>query len=688
MLRSWQYTVCQQENLILSCSVLTIRRSKDIQEEIVTAPSHRAPATETSPKKISHRRSYPSPALENREAEYNRRQLDYEPKIKIETILSFAHRHESLTISGYEFRNLHRYDDLGAYSIPEMEEQRLWQLEVERLLKAATSSEPIIFNSQGILDCISQDNFQKLSDVADQIACNLSVIVHDNSLINNFDKYKRTDMRFYKKAKQVLQRMSDDVQGRDEDTLKTKRPALLTERNRDFYFLLVDYVTSILARYLYRCAASTMWYNLCFATLAKYTTKLKILEKDPVKFASMSLEAAEDLEDEKDQHDFLDFVDRGHRSLKDEEPFDPKMVYRVVETSFRDAIHYIFLHVFGGVLFSHDVKKRPDDIEICHRVYLTGQQSSHTVLSSDKLGEFAAASDPKQLRYTRAAFDILLSNCRSIAQQKSPNLPADISSLDVASVEWKWDVKSDGASRPTNLNHQPKGQLTMFSIVHAISLLVPLALCDAHTSTEIAILLMCANMHSQMLLNEMVEEYMDEDFISKFSFTTTIHNKTRKPIMLTKDCLTLKEATILAESVLPGTNLTDIRPLKRHKRFSGTKNQLEIFNQKMNNAVSWKIHEKSVIVSCSTYVWSVLSLSLILVLGGVTVPFTGRVHLQGVDPFNIATFVWLLVAFILLVAQSRYVPYWAWHDFLHRRIVCRNYPLSPALTLNLSFTSS
>jgi hypothetical protein len=231
---------------------------------------------------MSHRRSYPSHIFENREDKYNRRPLDYKPSIELETILSFVHRYESLTIAGYECRNLPKDEDLSAYSIPELEERRLWKLEVARLVKAAESSEPFLFNSQGILDCISQENFQKLSDVADQIVCNLGILLHDNVLIGNPDKHKRNETRFYKLAKQDLQRLSDDLQDRDEDILKT-RPVLLAERNRDLYFLLVDYVTSILARYFYRCAASKMWYNLCFATIAKYTTKLKILEKDPGK---------------------------------------------------------------------------------------------------------------------------------------------------------------------------------------------------------------------------------------------------------------------------------------------------------------------------------------------------------------------------------------------------------------------
>jgi hypothetical protein len=43
-----------------------------------------------------------------------------------------------------------------------------------------------------------------------------------------------------------------------------------------------------------------------------------------------------------------------------------------------------------------------------------------------------------------------------------------------------------------------------------------------------------------------------------------------------------------------------------------------------------------------------------------------------VDPFNIATFSWLLAGFIILVAKSIRVNEWPWRDFLLGRVTCRS----------------
>ena len=46
--------------------------------------------------------------------------------------------------------------------------------------------------------------------------------------------------------------------------------------------------------------------------------------------------------------------------------------------------------------------------------------------------------------------------------------------------------------------------------------------------------------------------------------------------------------------------------------------------------------------------------------------------LQGVDPFNITTFSWVLAGFIILVAKSIRVTEWPWRDFLLGRVTCRS----------------
>ena len=86
----------------------------------------------------------------------------------------------------------------------------------------------------------------------------------------------------------------------------------------------------------------------------------------------------------------------------------------------------------------------------------------------------------------------------------------------------------------------------------------------------------------------------------------------------------------------------------------------------------WTITASSVTVRCRTYVTLVQGITALIVLGGLAVPFTVRNRIQGVDPFQIALFAWLVGGFLLAAAKSRYVNSWPWHDFLRGCVVCRS----------------
>lgn len=85
---------------------------------------------------------------------------------------------------------------------------------------------------------------------------------------------------------------------------------------------------------------------------------------------------------------------------------------------------------------------------------------------------------------------------------------------------------------------------------------------------------------------------------------------------------------------------------------------------------SWVITEDSVIIRCRGYVVTVIMLVLLLVLGSMSIPFAVKERISGVDPFQITTFSWLLAGFITIIAKSRYVSEWPWHDFLRGQVVC------------------
>jgi hypothetical protein len=73
-----------------------------------------------------------------------------------------------------------------------------------------------------------------------------------------------------------------------------------------------------------------------------------------------------------------------------------------------------------------------------------------------------------------------------------------------------------------------------------------------------------------------------------------------------------------------------------------------------------------------TYVRVVQVLALMLVLGGLSVPFSVGKRISGVDPFQIATYTWLLAGFFLVAAKSMYIDDWPWNDFLHGRVECHS----------------
>lgn len=87
---------------------------------------------------------------------------------------------------------------------------------------------------------------------------------------------------------------------------------------------------------------------------------------------------------------------------------------------------------------------------------------------------------------------------------------------------------------------------------------------------------------------------------------------------------------------------------------------------------NWTIAEDSITIQCRGYVRTVITVALLVVCGGMAIPFSVGSRIRGVDPFQITTFAWLLAGFIAVVAKSRYVNEWPWHDFFHGHVVCRS----------------
>jgi hypothetical protein len=91
--------------------------------------------------------------------------------------------------------------------------------------------------------------------------------------------------------------------------------------------------------------------------------------------------------------------------------------------------------------------------------------------------------------------------------------------------------------------------------------------------------------------------------------------------------------------------------------------------QTMNH---WVVSEDSITIKCRRYVALVIIAALIVVCGCMAVPFAVGSRIPGVDPFQITTFGWGLAFFVVILAKSRYVSEWPWHQFLRGQVVCRS----------------
>ena len=565
-------------------STAPILPSSNVGQAVPTAGDVQAHGTSNHPSQANQSRSrqkyYPMSNIVNSTdvktgANSGKLPLIFQPELDPEKIMEFAKRYKSFEYRNYEFKDLPKYDDLTGFGVPEVQEHRLWKLEIDRLVAAVKNpGAPILFAPCG-LGKADAKGFANVTNLCDQIACNVSIIHHDNCLVDRSDKVHREKKRWYSFAKHRIQtRYTEATNCPDDDNVRGKRPELLAQGNREAYFSMVDYLTAILARYLYKCASSQFWHNQCFSTLAKWSAKLKVIEKDPVEFARLSLEAGEDLDDELEQTSYLEFLDSGPPRFNPnkylnggaEEPYDPSNVYHTVERQFRDILGYNLYHLVEDAFRPIHHKQRPEAMEVCTRVYRTGQQSSHTIIANDREGQFSAATDSKQLRYSRAAFEILLKNAKTlqkVAQDRDSKTTPEKTknSEDTAIFEWQWQVADGTDQSPSGLGHKVEDRFETTSIEDAVSIFLPHSLCDAHISSETMGLIMVTRIASQLLEDETVEEYVDEDFAAEFICMTGAYQKIAARMAVGRDSSSLKDATMFVSDqiIRVGTHRTDPR---------------------------------------------------------------------------------------------------------------------------------
>ena len=406
--------------------------------------------------------------------------------LKESEIFEVTQHHVEYTYSGTTLKGLAKFDNTRDYGITEDLEKELLKLEVKQLLEDIVDEKPYLFSSEGLLSSTDSNTFEDVSNVVDQILCNLDIIKHDNARISleHFTGDKENIIADFKRSKQKL--ISRYKQDRTHVVGCEPKIIEPPERNEKVYFALVDYITGSVGRLIIRTATSGYWMKQTLSILAQWRTKLKVLSHHPSHYALRSLDDGDQFVQqmktgfELKQAFFLKIrlaPDAEHKDVDTlETETDVSTRYYSEKTLFRQNLIWLFKYA-ARTLLNSDISSAPAGcFETCTLVYKIGLDGIPTVISNDREGEISVSSDSVRVNCSYGALDLLIRNAKALtSEEPTPsNTTRDIRSI----INWEW---SPGEGREGTRS----AKIETSSMDQLISLVIPLGLTSPHTSGTI-----------------------------------------------------------------------------------------------------------------------------------------------------------------------------------------------------------
>lgn len=532
-----------------------------------------------------------------------------------------------------------KFDDICLYGVSATQEARLWRLETERLATAVGSS----ITHHPFTSTIAEDpddaSLETLSRVASEVIRNITVCEFDNKLAlfeRNHELFDKAELSISREA--ILASRESKVDGgTTKTTIDFSRLRVLEEKRRKFYCALVDYVTVVAARCVSPVAGNDWWYRFRILSLARLAAKLKFLSIDSEGFASQS-------------------IDNERNVVQNSMGIDHGAIASQKFSASSWALE-ILLSIFSGL----KCEKRPgawrNYFKMGIIVYESGWKDEPIILDQDQLGEISGRCVRLATWGIRAAFETL-AQISDIVERHAANDATRYSSWAQASIMFEYQDSSLGLSNGNSTSPCKGGLETLADIV---AFMVPLLFMQPKRLPQLN--------RPPSIVTE--PSYHPGDFRGSFGTETALPAFAELAVGVS-DARTLASFEILrqglAKKVDTGSQrwLSSIEPLTVQPTKWTTKEIQSASGQ------SWAIEERSIVVKRRLYVVMTMIACGILVVGGVLAGLLVGERIPGVDPFNIATFAWLLAAFITVMAKSLSVREWPWRDFLHGQVPCRS----------------
>ncbi|CAM1508687.1 Fc.00g055350.m01.CDS01 [Cosmosporella sp. VM-42] len=569
----------------------------------------------------------------------------------------------------------------------------LCEREIDRLLQITQNpSEPLLFKYTSLLCHPSKGMYQKLSDAAKALSLGVLLSELDNSLLTSHHFPKLFDKKRHERLQAVLQNNVDDD------------PNCFRNADSNLCWELLDFVTGTIARLVTQAFQTEFLQQRMLAILAKLSTKLKILSLRPKTAAELCLNTSSEAASAERLQRFLvrsqplsqetpddDGLDRKQDSSGGmpnqrlptsvealqsvfEEGKQRKSVYFAENKLLRDDIFYLLGGFFANLQGSNPASGLPVDcFDMTSLVYRTGFDQFPVLLSQDRDTEILASSASDVVQISHTAFLMLGQTLKSIYEGPQPSITCTTHQECVPTVmQWDWYDED----RSNQRRFPVANSFELNSLTQVVSLAVLLVCTQPRTCRVLMGLFIAAS--SLNRAESLLESLPKKRFTAQVTLRTA--NFDQRYVRFSGD-----DAKPLSESLMTRSFLA---PLSVSKRFSReeweqmrAQDRQEILRKaakKFNDLISdinstkWTIDERAIIIQCRLYVYFWGLVCLILVLGGLAIGISVQNRIDGVDPFNFATFCWALAAFILLVVRSVRVENWPWRDFLRGRCVCRS----------------
>ncbi|XXG94684.1 Chitinase 4 [Hypoxylon texense] len=592
-------------------------------------------------------------------------------------------------------------EDVTKYGVSEEAQHKLWKKEASRLVEVVGHDAPLEFKGSKGWDLDTKASYENLAVLADRVWQAMNIVLHDgeNALAEHAESLCREEI--LRKSRKVLDYIcSKDGNTEDPDTA-------MPYVDLEDYFKFVDYLTAVLARIICDAIDGKSLYITVLAHLARISTKLKVVSAKPRKSSQISIRNSNRSTPLPNHNGFRgrqedkapsagSLFDSSLRMLDDlramgSDKLEEVDMYLLQCAKFRAGI-LLLIHIL--VLSLRGTNNQPRSLgrsyEICAMVYKTGLEQFRTLIYQDYNNNFLGSSDTTTIHCAESSFYLLNETVRHVHHQvrdqarrgSSTSLP-EYDETAGAQISWSYSCKGLGIDAD-----KPNGPVRLKTMGHVITVMIPLIMTDPVAIYGIEAFIDMAiftEFPSEPKVRR-VKPRSYGNYTAFFCLTTGEYSAAQqrrgpddakslsnalvgRNRILSKQVIYIDGAgsvpCILGKigGMLPQEDKPALERIQQHQR------ELDNISNKMKG---WVMEEKGVLVKCKVFVYTTILLCALLVAGSAAAGMTIGRRIPGVDPSNIATYCWVLAAFVLLIVKSFRVRDWPWNDFLHGRVLCKS----------------